>query len=209
MVFYCFLFSATFQVATLQTQIRPNLSAQQTSLVSCNAIVRLSNAYGSCGLRRRFCEPTWSNTVMRNLLFVPIFAALSIAPVYAQNTEPQTPAPEQTGGLNGVLAQAERNQDADSLLLAYGQAVTNPDLARLAIGQLLTNFYTLRNQAQTPEQVTQAVGEASLRFQVLQAAQNQVLIQQNQQILQQNAQIIALLQRGQIQQTQPQIAPNR
>lgn len=134
---------------------------------------------------------------MRHLLFVPILAALAVVPAYAQNTTNQTPAP--TGGLNGVLTQAERNQDPDALLLAYGQAVTDPTLARLAIGQLLSNFYTLRNQAQTPEQATQAVSEAGLRFQVLQAAQNQVLIQQNQQLLQQNAQIIALLQRGQVQ----------
>lgn len=140
---------------------------------------------------------------MRHLLFVPIFVALAVAPVCAQNT---TPRQGPTGGLNGVLSEAERNQDADALLLAYGQAVTDPNLARLAIGQLLSNFYTLRNQAQTPEQATQAISEASLRFQVLQAAQNQVLIQQNQQILQQNAQIIALLQRGQV---QTQITPNR
>ena len=140
---------------------------------------------------------------MRHLLFVPIFVALAVAPVCAQNTVNR---PDPAGGLNGVLAQAERDQDADALLLAYGQAVTDPNLARLAIGQLLSNFYTLRNQAQTPEQATQAVSEAGLRFQVLQAAQNQVLIQQNQQILQQNAQIIALLQRGQV---QNQVVPNR
>ncbi|RYX84604.1 hypothetical protein EON83_09660 [bacterium] len=136
---------------------------------------------------------------MRHLLFTTIFAALAVAPVYAQNNNNNNVAPPVAGGLNGVLAQAERNQDSDALLLAYGQAVTDPNLARLAIGQLLTNFYTLRNQAQTPEQATQAVSEASLRFQVLQAAQNQILIQQNQQLLQQNAQIIALLQRNQVQ----------
>ncbi|BCM90848.1 hypothetical protein IAD21_02710 [Abditibacteriota bacterium] len=142
---------------------------------------------------------------MRHLLFVPVFVALAVAPVYAQNTtnRPTTPVP--AGGLNGVLAKAERDQDSDALLLAYGQAVTDPTLARLAIGQLLSNFYSLRNQAQTPEQATQAVSEASLRFQVLQAAQNQVLIQQNQQLLQQNAQIIALLQHP----VQTQITPNR
>jgi hypothetical protein len=97
-------------------------------------------------------------------------------------------------GLNQTLSQAEQTQNADALLLAYGQAVTDPTLARLAIGQLLSNYYSLRNQAQTAEQVTQAVGEASLRFQVLHSAQNQVLIQQNQQLLNQNARIIALLE---------------
>ncbi len=97
-------------------------------------------------------------------------------------------------GLNQTLSGAEQTQNADALLLAYGQAVTDPILARLAIGQLLSNYYSLRNQAQTAEQATQAVGEASLRFQVLQSAQNQVLIQQNQQLLQQNARILALLE---------------
>jgi hypothetical protein len=91
----------------------------------------------------------------------------------------------------------ERTQNADALLLAYGQAVTDAGLARAAISQLLSSYYLLRNQAQTAEQATQAVGEATLRFQVLQAAQNQVLIQQNQQLLAQNAQIIALLRDNQ------------
>ncbi len=121
---------------------------------------------------------------------------MACAPVFAQtDTNDRRPPGIPTGGLNATLAQAERNQDADALLLGYGQAVTDSNLARLAIGQLLANFFTLRNQAQTPEQATQAVAEASLRFQVLQAAQNQVLIQQNQQILQQNQQMIELLGR--------------
>jgi len=119
----------------------------------------------------------------------------------ANNTASQTyqaPIPTQlsAAGLNQTLSQAEQTQNADALLLAYGQAVTDPVLARLAIGQLLSNYYSLRNQATTAEQATQAVGEASLRFQVLQSAQNQVLIQQNQQLLQQNARIIALLEAG-------------
>ncbi len=127
-------------------------------------------------------------------LGVVLFAACAALPANAQTTtRPASPAPT---GLNSTLAQAERDQNADALLLGYGQAVTDPTLARLAIGQLLNNFYTLRNQAQTPEQASQAVNEASLRFQVLAAAQNEVLIQQNQQILQQNAKIIALLQRN-------------
>ncbi len=116
-----------------------------------------------------------------------------------QNTPVQTVAPAlSAGGLNQTLSQAEQTQNADALLLAYGQAATDPTLARLAIGQLLSNYYALRNQAQTAEQVTQAVGEASLRFQVLQSAQNQVLIQQNQQLLNQNARIIALLEAGRV-----------
>jgi hypothetical protein len=125
---------------------------------------------------------------------------------HAQPTAPrQTPArpaaPRPAPGPNSSLAADilgyERTQNADALLLAYGQAVTDPTLARAAIAQLLNNYYSLRNQAQTAEQATQAVAEANLRFQVLQAAQNQVLIQQNQQILNQNAQLIRLMQQQQ------------
>ena len=141
---------------------------------------------------------------MRHFFFAPFFVALCAVPCFAQTNTTQRPPAVPNGGLNATLAQAERNQDADALLLGYGQAVTDASLARMAIGQLLTNFYSLRNQAQTPEQATQAVSEASLRFQVLQVAQNQVLIQQNQQILQQNAQMIALLQRVPV-----QVQPNR
>ena len=93
-----------------------------------------------------------------------------------------------------TIKNAERAQDADSLLLAYGQAVTDPQLARAALSQLLDSYYKLRNQAQTADQAIQAISEASLRFQVLQSAQNQVLIQQNQQILNQNARLIELME---------------
>jgi len=119
--------------------------------------------------------------------------------VTTNNTAPQTyqaPIPTElsAAGLNQTLSQAEQTQNADALLVAYGQAVTDPVLARLAIGQLLSNYYSLRNQATTAEQATQAVSEANLRFQVLQSAQNQVIIQQNQQLLQQNARILTLLE---------------
>lgn len=126
--------------------------------------------------------------------------ALSASAVFAQNPVPR-PAPRAaapatpSSALAAQILQFERTQNADGLLLAYGQAVTDPNLSRAAIAQLLANYYQLRNQAQTAEQATQAVAEAALRFQVLHAAQNQVVIQQNQQILQQNAQIIALLQK--------------
>ena len=122
-----------------------------------------------------------------------------VRPVAPSATNPNTPE-----GIANSLQNAERNQNADSLLLLYGQAVTQPDLARAAIAGLLSNYYSLRNRAQTADQATQAVSEAMLRFSVLQAAQNQVLIQQNQQILQQNARVIALLEA----QSRPRTAPN-
>jgi hypothetical protein len=126
-------------------------------------------------------------------------ALLFCGVAHAQNPTGARPAPLTTANntnaadLPAQILGFERTQNADALLLAYGQAVTDPTLARAAIAQLLTSYYGLRNQAQTAEQATQAVAEANLRFQVLQSAQNQILIQQNQQILQQNAQIIALL----------------
>ncbi len=109
----------------------------------------------------------------------------------------QAAPPGQTvtpGSLAGALQNAERTQNADNLLLLYGQAVTTPELARAAIGQLLSDYYGLRAQAQTADQATQAVSEAMLRFMVLQTAQNQILVQQNQQLLQQQQRIIELLE---------------
>lgn len=137
-----------------------------------------------------------------------VVAALSIfTPTQAQNNttpRPNTPTtqrpapvridPTTPAGIAAGIKNAETTQNADSLLLLYGQAVTTPDLSRAAISQLLSNYYTLRNQARTADQATQSISEAMLRFSVLQAAQNQVLIQQNQQLLQQNERIITLLE---------------
>lgn len=129
-------------------------------------------------------------------------AQAQIVPTPRTQVPPRStaPAPTNPNAGNNLAAQimnSERTQNADALLLAYGQAVTDAPLARAAIAQLLSSYYLLRNQAQTAEQATQAVAEANLRFQVLQAAQNQVLIQQNQQLLAQNAQIMALLRDNQ------------
>lgn len=140
-------------------------------------------------------------------------AAVLVLPwaAYAQPTQPRypqpgtrtTPTPSATAapnpntpaGLANIIQNSERTQNADALLLSYGQAVTNPQLARAALSKLLSDYYVLRNQAQTADQATQAVAEATLRFLVFQSAQNQVIVQQNQQLLQQQQQIINLLQR--------------
>ena len=98
-------------------------------------------------------------------------------------------------GLATSIQTAESTQNADSLIFAYGQSVTDPLLARTALAQLLSNYYQLRNQATTAEQASQAVNEAGLRFQVMQAAQNEVIIQQNQQLLLQNQRILDLLEK--------------
>lgn len=127
--------------------------------------------------------------------FAPAVGALLLCCGIAQA---QPPAPQgQTvtpGTLSGAIQNSERTQNADNLLLTYGQAVTTPELARAAIGQLLNDYYRLRNQAQTADQATQAISEAMLRFMVLQTAQNQIMVQQNQQLLQQNARIIELME---------------
>ena len=139
---------------------------------------------------------------MKPLLFaltVCVFGSL-VTRVQAQpvqNGPRPAAAPNQTvtpNSLAGAIQNSERTQNADNLLLTYGQAVTTPELARVAIGQLLNDYYQLRNQAQTADQATQAVSEAMLRFMVLQTAQNQILVQQNQQLLQQQARIIELLE---------------
>lgn len=133
--------------------------------------------------------------------------AVGISAFVAPQVEAQPVAPQQQprpaaplnqtitpGSLAGAIQNSERTQNADNLLLTYGQAVTTPELARVAIGQLLNDYYQLRNQAQTADQATQAVSEAMLRFMVLQTAQNQILVQQNQQLLQQQARIIELME---------------
>lgn len=127
-----------------------------------------------------------------------VFPSAAFAQPATPQQQPRPAAPlNQTvtpGSLAGTIQNAERSQNADNLLLTYGQAVTTPELARAAIGQLLDDYYQLRNQAQTADQATQAVSEAMLRFMVLQTAQNQILVQQNQQLLQQQSRIIDLLE---------------
>ena len=123
--------------------------------------------------------------------------AQPVAPRGAAPAAPNSVSNGQTvtaGSLASAIQNAESTQNADNLLLTYGQAVTTPELARAAIGQLLNDYYKLRNQAQTADQATQAVSEAMLRFMVLQTAQNQILVQQNQQLLQQQDRIIELLE---------------
>lgn len=88
------------------------------------------------------------------------------------------------------IAQAEQTNNANDLVYAYGEAVRNPALARGAITRLMYDYYRMRGAATTPEQATQAVNEATLRFQVFQSAQLLTATQQNQQLLDQNAEII-------------------
>lgn len=131
------------------------------------------------------------------LTMCAVFAPIQGQPVRPQQQPRPVAAQGQTvtpDSLAGAIQSSERTQNADNLLLTYGQAVTTPELARAAIGQLLSDYYKLRNQAQTADQATQAVSEAMLRFMVLQTAQNQILVQQNQQLLQQQSRIIELLE---------------
>ena len=90
----------------------------------------------------------------------------------------------------GDIMRAEKANNASDLVLAYGQAVRDPQLAKGALSALLYDFYRLRTLAGSAMQVSQAVDETSLRFAIFQAAQNQVNVQQNQQELQQNQKII-------------------
>lgn len=88
------------------------------------------------------------------------------------------------------IMQAEKTNNAGELVLAYGQAVRDPQLAKGALSALLYDFYRLRALAGSAMQVSQAVDETSLRFAIFQAAQGQTNVQQNQEMLQQNQKII-------------------
>jgi hypothetical protein len=103
----------------------------------------------------------------------------------------QTPAE-----LTTVLRRSERERNADALILTYGQAITDPQMARRALALLLSDYYQMRRQAQTAQQASQAIDEIMLRIAVLQAAQNQATVQQNQAIIEQNQRIIQLLETG-------------
>jgi hypothetical protein len=103
-------------------------------------------------------------------------------------------APSSVAQLIAALNQAEATMNGDALIYTYGQAVTNPLLARGALAHLMYDYYGLRAKATSAMQASQAVDEAILRFSVMQAAQNQVQVQQNQIIIDQNQRIIALLE---------------
>jgi hypothetical protein len=127
--------------------------------------------------------------------------AVPAAPIreyYGPSSLPSMPSVAQ---LIAGIAAAEQTNNANDLVYAYGEAVRDPLLARGALTRLMYDYYRMRSVATTPEQATQAVNEANLRFQVFQAAelatatqQNQQLIDQNAQIIRQNQQIIQLLQ---------------
>lgn len=111
----------------------------------------------------------------------------------AASTRPATTAPGTLSTPTGVasnIARAEAAGDAGALVLAYGEATRDPQLARITLTQLLTDYFKLRALATSAMQASQAVDEAGLRFSIFQAAQNQVNVQQNQQILQQNQKLI-------------------
>lgn len=108
-----------------------------------------------------------------------------------------TPAPALPAGalpsvnrLVADIARAETSNNAGDLILAYGQAVREPRLAKGALSALLSDFYRLRALAGSAVQASQAVDETALRLSIFQAAQNQINVQQNQQTLEQNQRII-------------------
>lgn len=131
-----------------------------------------------------------------------IAGAMTAQPAHAQDnragsTPTAVPSPLPPGTLPTVnrvvndIMRAERANNANDLVLAYGQATRDPQLAKGALSALLYDFYRLRSLAGSAIQVSQAVDETSLRFAIFQAAQNQVNVQQNQQVLEQNQKIIA------------------
>ena len=128
-----------------------------------------------------------------------IIGAFFSQPAFAQNDHSaSTPAtvatpPGTLPSVNRVVSdimRAEKANNANDLVLAYGQAVRDPQLAKGALSALLYDFYRLRSLAGSAMQASQAVDETSLRFAIFQAAQNQVNVQQNQQALEQSQKII-------------------
>lgn len=107
------------------------------------------------------------------------------------STPATTTAPLPTpSSVTSNIARAEAAGNANDLVLAYGDAVRDAQLARGALTQLLTDYFRLRALAASAPQASQAVDEAALRFAIFQAAQNQVQVQQNQQILAQQQKLI-------------------
>jgi hypothetical protein len=102
---------------------------------------------------------------------------------------PTSNLPSVTKLISDILT-AERANNANDLVLAYGQSVRDPQLARGALSALLYDFYTRRAMAASAPQASQAVDETLLRFSIFQAAQNQVQVQQNQQLLELNQKIV-------------------
>lgn len=121
---------------------------------------------------------------------IPGGETIPTAPIreyYGPSSLPSLPTVAQ---LVAGIANAEQTNNANDLVYAYGEAVRNPQLARGALTRLMYDYYRMRAAATSPEQATQAVNEANLRFQVFQSAQLMTATQQNQQLLDQNAQII-------------------
>ena len=103
-----------------------------------------------------------------------------------------TPAGQLPSATNvmSTIARAEAAGNANDLVLAYGDAVRDPQTARGALTQLLTDYFRLRSMATSAMQASQAVDEAALRFAIFQAAQSQVNVQQNHHILAQLQKLI-------------------
>lgn len=111
-------------------------------------------------------------------------------PINEQYGQPDLPSSPTVRQLIEGIAKAERTNDANSLVYAYGEAVRDSGLVRGALTRLMYDYYRARAAATYPEEATQAANEASIRFQVFQAAQLTTASQQNQRIIEQNAQII-------------------
>ncbi len=102
---------------------------------------------------------------------------------------PTSTLPSVTKLISDILS-AERASNANDLVLAYGQSVRDPQLARGALSALLYDFYNRRAMAASAPQASQAVDETLLRFSIFQAAQNQVQVQQSQQALELNQRLV-------------------
>jgi hypothetical protein len=145
------------------------------------SIVKIKNYFALAGIAlwsfsiNACAQPTGSTASTRSAPATPLSTPTSVA-----NNIARAEAAASSGDPNA----------AGALVLAYGEATRDPQLARVTLTQLLNDYFRLRALATSAMQASQAVDEAALRFAIFQAAQNQVNVQQNQQLLAQQQRIV-------------------
>jgi len=72
---------------------------------------------------------------------------------------------------------------AERIAAIYARIADNPRLTSFLLGKTLREYMQIREGARSAMQVSQAVDEASMQFQLLLSAQNQTLIEQNKRII--------------------------
>lgn len=134
---------------------------------------------------------------MKVIICLALIVSIFVVTAAAQDTKPKTPQEE------AVLLQVEilktemeakvyaiapdNNKDksdaASKLAALYRKATSLPGVGDYLASGIWSEFTSNRFQANSAPQVSQVANEASVKFQFLLAAQNQVLIDQNKRII--------------------------